>query len=49
MEWTKRTINTNKYHVFAPMGRFQLESIGKGKLILKENHVAVIVLHKGGI
>ena len=40
-------INTFKYHVFAPMGRFQLESIylyfppgttveNKGKLILNE-------------
>ena len=32
-------VNTKKYHVFAPMGRFQLESAGttvenKGKLIL---------------
>ena len=25
--WTKQHVNTKKYHVFAPMGRFQLESI----------------------
>ena len=46
MEWiSKKEVNTKKYHVFAPMGRFQLELIylyfpptveNKGKLILKE-------------
>ena len=40
-----KSVNTKKYHVFAPMGRFQLESIylyfpppveNKGKLILNK-------------
>ena len=38
-------INTKKYHVFAPMGRFQLES-NKGNLIQTEISLEILMTFK---